>query len=296
MYMQHSMAFHANILHLWDSRQLCDLRLIPHEENKPDELCIRVHSAVIAAASSEIQKILLLCHQDNGQLPPDLVVHAEPHALEEMVRFMYTGELRINDDNVSHIMHAAETLAVPTAMELCVSFLGRNITSVNALSVSDLACRFNRPELKQAVEGYLLQNIQRLVQEADFLEQPIERVKELLSSDDAHFETEVDVFRSVVRWVRHDIKCRSALFAGLLADTVRLPLMTPEQLLDEVEGEELVQVDQGAQNLVFETYRYQALPESRRDTMQIRCSQQMRRPQLQQSANYQQQQQFMGMH
>jgi len=278
--MSHTSMFHQNILYLWDNRQLCDLRLIPHEENKPDELCIRVHSAVIAGASSEIQKILLSCHQDNGQLPPDLVVHAEPHALEEMVRFMYTGELRINDDNVSHIMHAAETLAVPTAMELCVEFLGRNITSVTALSVSDLASRFNRPELKQAVEGYLLQNLQRLVQEPDFLQQPIERVKELLSSDDANFENEVDVFRAVVRWVRHDAS-RSACFANLLADTTRLPLMTPEQLLDEVEGEELVQLDPAARNLVFETYRYQALPEPRRDTMEIRCSQRMRRPQMQ---------------
>jgi hypothetical protein len=277
---QHQGEFIQSLLSMWDRRLLCDLRLIPTAENKSNDVCISVHSAVIAAASAEIQKILISCLQNNGTLPPDLVVHVETNALEELVRYMYTGELRIHDESVSNIMHAAETLGVQSATDLCVHFLRRNITAGNALSVSDMAIRFNRPELKQAVEGYLLKNIQHLVQESDFLEQPVERVKELLSSDDAHFQSEVDVFHAVVRWVRHDIKNRSQMFAQLMAETVRLPLMTPEQLLDDVEGEELVRSDRSAQSLVFETYRYQALPESRRDTMEIRGTH-MRRTNLQ---------------
>jgi len=272
----HQNTFMANMLSLWDERLLCDLRLIPTAENKTNDVCISVHSAVIASASAEIKKILVNCVQSNGQSPPDLVVHVETNALEELVRYMYTGELRIHDSSVQHIMHAAETLGVGSATELCVQFLGRNITAANALSVSDMAIRFNRPELKEAVEGYLLKNIQHLVQESDFLEQPVERVKDLLSSDDAHFTSELDVFQAVVRWCRHDEAKRIHCFPALMQDTVRLPLMTPEQLLDDVEQNDLVANNSAARSLVYEIYRYQALPEARRDTMEIRGTHQRR--------------------
>lgn len=266
----HQNTFMASLLSLWDDRLLCDLRLIPTAENKPNDVCISVHSAVIASASEEIKKILVNCVLNNGQLPPDLVVHVETNALEELVRYMYTGELRVHDGSVQNIMHAADTLGVGSATELCVQFLGRNITAANALSVSDMAIRFNRPELKEAVEGYLLKNIQHLVQESDFLELPVERVKELLSSDEAHFTSELDVFQAVVRWCRHDEAKRIHCFAALMQDTVRLPLMTPEELLDDVEGNDLVSNNSAARSLVYEIYRYQALPESRRDSMEIR--------------------------
>jgi len=274
--MNHHVQLVQNMLHLWDNRLLCDLRLIPAAEGKQNDVCISVHSSVIAAASEEIRKILVNCLQNNGALPPDLVVHVETTALEELVRYMYTGELRIHDDSVSNIMHAAETLGVVTATSLCVEFLGRNITATNALSVSDIAIRFNRPELKQSVEFYLLKNIQHLVQESDFFEQPLERVKELLGSDDANFHSEVDVFTAVCRWVRHDLRAREQHFALLMAETVRLPLMTAEQLYDEVDTEELVKQDRAAQDLLAAAFRYHALPESRKHTMQIRGTQ-MRR-------------------
>jgi len=265
----HVSGFVKNLQELWDNRHLCDLRLLPQEGPHGTRVCISVHSAVIAAVSPEIRNILINC-STNGGMPPELVVHIETNALEEMVRFMYTGELRIHDDSVANLMQAAATLGMTSATDLCVQFLGRNITAANALSVSDIALRFNRPELKRGVEGFLLQNIANLVLEADFLDQTVERVTELLSSDMANFYSEVDVFRAVVRWTRHNLPERAPLFAGLMADTVRLPLMTSEQLLDDVEGEELVRSDRVAQNLVFDTYRYQALPENRRDTMQIR--------------------------
>lgn len=262
---------------MWDKRELCDLRLVP-QGHVVGDTCISVHSAVIASASEAIRKILVQCQQQNGAMPPELVVHVEPDALEELVRFFYTGEIRICDQSVASIMQAADTLGVQVVLDLCVDYLRRHISAANALTVSDLAVRFDRPELKNTVEGFLLDTISNLVQEADFLQQPIERVQELLGDDNANFSNEMEVFRAVVRWVRHDLKNRGASFATLLSDTVRLPLMTSEQLCDEVETEELVRQDPEAQNIVMKVYRYQALPPGRRSTSDIRGTK-MRRQQ-----------------
>merc|ERR1719163_487374 len=270
---EHQSSFLLNIVQLWDRRELCDLRLLPqpqgpYPDSETENMCLSVHSVVIAAASPEIHRILGECVKGSGQVPPDLVVHVEPRALEEMVRFMYMGEIRIHDDTVASIMHAAETLSVPRVMEIAVDYLKRNINAMNALSVSNLATDYHRQDLKLAVEGYLLSNISQLVQEPDFLQQPLERITELLGSDEANFQSEVDVFHAVCRWVRHD-KSRLEHFPTLLSDVVRLPLMTSEQLLDEVEQEELVSNDTRAQGVVLNVYRYQALPEARRGTMEI---------------------------
>jgi len=273
------------IQELWGKRSLCDIRLIGQNPNpsNPNRTCISVHSAVIAAASTEIEKILVKSVQENGSLPPDLIIHVEPTALEEVVRFMYTGELRIHESTVKDIMHATETLGLGEAMELCVEFLSRSITSANALHVSDLATTFNRPELEQRIQSFLVLNISTLVHEQDFLEQPVERVKNLLASDEASFVSEVDVFQAVVRWTRHDLMHRAPQFAELLAETVRLPQMTPEQLMDDVEVEELVRADRAATQLVTDCYRYNSLPESRRATLDIPGKEPRRPTQLQYS-------------
>jgi len=280
---EHQSSFLLNIVQLWDRRELCDLRLLPqpqgpYPDSETENMCLSVHSVVIAAASSEIRQILGECVKTSGQIPPDLVVHVEPRALEEMVRFMYMGEIRIHDDTVASIMHAAETLSVPRVMEIAVDYLKRNINAMNALSVSNLATDYHRQDLKLAVEGYLLSNISQLVQEPDFLQQPLERITELLGSDEANFQSEVDVFRAVCQWVRHD-SSRLGHFPDLLANVVRLPLMTSEQLLDEVEQEELVSNDQRAHGVVLNVYRYQAMPEARRGAMDI-AGTRMRNPQM----------------
>lgn len=260
----YDVGFRQGIVQMWDDREMCDLKLLP----KPGDACISVHSVVVASASAEIKKVLANCIASNDSAPPELVIHVEQAALEELVRYMYVGEIRVSNETVNSLLHASEVLCIPAAMDLCVQWIGLNITADNALAVTEMADRFKRIELKSAVERFVLGNIASLSCESPFLGLPLERVAHLLSHDEACFANEVEVFRAVVRWVSHDIS-RTVHFADLMAQCVRLPLMTPEQLLDEVEVEELVRADPNAQRLVMDVYRYQALPESRRGTMQI---------------------------
>merc|ERR1711959_393307 len=200
--------------------------------------------------------------------PKEVVVHCEVSALEELVRFMYTGDLRVQNETVAELMQAAETLKMDDAMNLCADWFKSNISQANALAASNFAVRFSRPELQQTVEQFVLRNMQNLVHSHEFVQLELPRVKELLSSDDANLASEVDVFQAVVKWVTHEPAMRMIHFAELL-HCVRLPLMSSEELLDHVEAHELVQADEVAKAHVYEVFKYQALPESRRAALQM---------------------------
>ena len=81
-----------------------------------------------------------------------------------------------------------------------------------------------------SVDRFVLSNLQSLVHEPDFLSQQITRVSELLSSDDAQFDCELEVFYAVVRWITHNPKERKQYLAQLMATVVRLPQLDFEEL------------------------------------------------------------------
>merc|ERR1711865_35912 len=260
----HAASIWASLIKLWDNRELCDLRLKP----EPGEMRISVHSVVIAAASPTVSDALIKCHRDGGTPPPELLVHCDCIALEECVRFCYTGELRLSDTSVQNIWYAASVLEIRDVLDLCCSWAHNNIHAGNALLINQLAEQYNIPDLKVSVDRFVLSNLQSLVHEPDFLSQEMTRVSELLSSDDAQFDCELEVFYAVVRWISHNPKERQQYLAQLMATVVRLPQLDFEEL-EKVELNELVAVDAQAKSLMHDVYRYLAAPEVRRSAMSV---------------------------
>jgi len=260
----HQAGIWQSLIKLWDNRELCDLRLKP----EPGEMRISVHSVVIAAASPTVSDALIKCHRDGGTPPPELLVHCECSALEECVRFCYTGELRLCDSTVQNIWYAASVLEIRDVLDLCCSWAHNNIHAGNALLINQLAEQYNIPDLKVSVDRFVLSNLQSLVHEPDFLNQQITRVSELLSSDDAQFDCELEVFYAVVRWITHNPKERKQYLGQLMASVVRLPQLDFEEL-EKVELNELVSVDAQAKSLMHDVYRYLAAPEVRRAAMSV---------------------------
>merc|ERR1711959_54215 len=103
---------------LWDNRQLVDLKLKPEPGNKR----ISVHAVVIAAASPTVADTLVKTKGENSHNPPELLVHCETHALEECVRFCYTGELRVSDEALANLWYAASVLELREVLDLCCSW------------------------------------------------------------------------------------------------------------------------------------------------------------------------------
>jgi hypothetical protein len=259
-------AIWQSLVNLWDKRELCDLKLKPSD----CETRISVHSVVIAAASSPVSQALIQSRKDSHSNinPPELHVHVNCAALEECVRFCYTGELRVSDDSIALLWYAAHVLELDQVLALFVEWAQSHIHAGNALLINHLADQYNVPDLKKAVDRYVLNNVQALVREADFLNQTLERVTELLSSDDAKFDCELEVFNAIVRWIEHDKPARAQHLASFMNTVVRLPQLDFDEL-EKVEENELVANDAQAKSLMHDVYRYLAAPTQRRLAMDI---------------------------
>jgi len=255
-----------SLVELWDKRELCDLKLKP----EPGDMRISVHSVVIAAASSTVSSALINSRRESNSnvTPPELLVHCDCAALEECVRFCYTGELRVSDEAIQNLWYAASVLELREVLDLCVNWAQQHIHAGNALLINSLAEQYQIPDLKAAVDRYVLNNMQNLVLESDFLSQPIERITELLSSDDAKFDCELEVFHAVARWVEHDKPSRNVHLSELMNSVVRLPQLDFDEL-EKVELNDLVANDAKAKSLMHDVYRYLAAPTQRRLAMDI---------------------------
>jgi len=256
----------TSLVSLWDKRHLVDLKLKP----QPGTKRISVHAVVVAAASPTVADALMSTKKDrdDDRNPPELLVHCDCQALEECVRFCYTGELRVSDDALANLWYAGSVLEMREVLDLCINWAQNNIHAGNAHTINALADQYHVPDLKAAVDRYVLTNMQKLVLENDFVRQPLERIIELLSSDDAKFDGELEVFYAVVRWIEHDKAGRAQYLSQLMNTAVRLPQLDFDEL-EKIEVTDLVANDATAMKMMHNVYRYLAAPTQRRLAMDI---------------------------
>ena len=78
-----------------------------------------------------------------------------------------------------------------------------------------------------------------LANHCDFENIPYDELELIIQSNSLHVKSEEDVYYAVLKWVKNDLKNRSSKLHHLL-EHVRLPLATPQFLLDVVELEPLI--------------------------------------------------------
>ncbi|XP_044040844.1 kelch-like protein 33 [Siniperca chuatsi] len=108
----------------WDSSLLTDLTLTTDNENS-----FHVHSAILAAVSSIIQKRLRDESGERSDNDKDVEVQrrslslgpeVDHNGLQAVVEFAYTGAvLSLNKDSMAQIKAAAQALGVPRILDLC---------------------------------------------------------------------------------------------------------------------------------------------------------------------------------
>ena len=80
---------------------------------------------------------------------------------------------------------------------------------------------------------FVLENFRFVVALDEFLNLKAKEVEKWLSRDDISVETEADVFKIVLEWIKHSKSERKALFEQLFSH-VRLVLMSCDYLIDVV--------------------------------------------------------------
>lgn len=95
----------------------------------------------------------------------------------------------------------------------------------------------------------------------EFLALPCRDLIEIIKRDELNCASEEIVFDAVMRWVKHESD-RAEMLPEVLS-YIRLPLLSPQHLADNVATEELIRSNHQCRDLLDEAKDYHLMPERR---------------------------------
>nr|XP_057905708.1 kelch-like protein 20 [Doryrhamphus excisus] len=187
----------------------------------------------------------------------------EPQMIGMLVSYAYTSEVYISKANVQALLAAANLLDVMAVREACCRFMERQMDEMNCVGIHCFAEAHSCKQLEKRSMDYILEHFSCVCQQEEFLSLCVDKLTEILASDDVNVSSEELVFEAAMLWLN---KCpsRKQSFDKVL-EHVRLPLISPYYLHDVIESLDVVKENQGCQRLISEAKDYLLLKDRRRE-------------------------------
>ena len=251
----HSSRLIAKMGVLRNDHRLCDVVL------KVGKRDIHAHRLVLSACSTYFCAMFtnkMLESEQECIVLSDL----DETAVEELVDFAYTARINIHEDNVQALLKAAAILQLPEIVAACCEFLGGQLHPTNCLGIAAFAEAHGCVSLGEAAIDYVRDHFLEVMNCEEFVQLSFANVKLLLSSDYIHATSEEAVFESLHRWLQHDLP-RRGKHAYELLRCIRLPLLRPIFLAEQVYQREVFKTDLQCTELIMNAMIYHAVPEKR---------------------------------
>ncbi|KAE8748819.1 hypothetical protein FOCC_FOCC004413 [Frankliniella occidentalis] len=217
-----------NMNDLRDTRRFCDVEILCGGKR------IQAHRVVLAASSPYFLAMFTVELLEKQQ--QSVEIHAiDPEILEALIHFIYSGKLRIGQDNVQELMIAADMLQLKEVVTGCTDFLKKELHSSNCIGIYRFADGHNCLELATSAVDFINSHFPEVSIEDEFYELPKDHLARFLASEDLVVDTEFQVFQAAIRWILHDVTQRRQYVFEILTH-VRLPLLST-YLLERVINE-----------------------------------------------------------
>ena len=222
----------------------------------------RAHKVVLAASSPYFEAMFLSGMSESHQQQVTLQ-GIDTDAFDSILGLIYDGQIRISTENVQSLLTTASIFQIDHLKEACSEFLEGHLAPHNTLGIKSFAEAHGCVNLAAAALRHGLVHFSEVSGGEEFLGLGLDQMLKLLSRDDLRVESEEQVFDAAVRWIEYDSTNRSQYMAKLLS-LVRLPLLTPQLLVDKVKANPLVAQNIECRDLVDEALvAYHLLPERR---------------------------------
>ncbi len=171
----------------WTQKVHCDVTLVVGVGT--GEVRFPAHRVVLAASSKYFDAMfqggMIEANQSEIKLA---TLQTEP--FEKILKFLYTGTIRITEVDIQDILETSNYLAVDAVCEVACAFLSRNMTCDNCLSILQLAEDQAQTELYAYAVNYARENFMTIFCRESFLKQPrgisVTKLAEILSGDNLH--------------------------------------------------------------------------------------------------------------
>ncbi|XP_068730475.1 kelch-like protein 3 [Montipora capricornis] len=211
----------------------------------------KAHRLVLAAASPFFLSLLVSdMREGKEQFIRIELEEATGSVVEEVLKYIYTGNVAITKDTAHDVVAAADYLLLPGLKTLACDVLEENITIENCIFNYYFADKYQCLELMRESRGFINSNFSSVMKTDDFLKLDIAQVMKWVSSGDVTVTSEEEIFKGIVKWVTHKKSERESNFAELLRQ-VRLKSISRKFLFNELVNEEMVATSKETLNFVL---------------------------------------------
>ena len=211
----------------------CNITLVAKEGNE-----FKAHRNVLSAASPFFSKLLQSEMKEKGEG----VIRFEEiskSVLSNVLEFIYTGNVEINEKNDGDLIIAADYLLLESLKIISGRFLEKQMTTFNCISTFHFAEKYRCEELVLRSTKFIQDNFTSVAKSDEFLNLDAEEVEKWISSENILVAAEEDVFRIIVNWVEQNKGERKDKFEQLFRH-VRLVMLSRDSLFSDVVTNELV--------------------------------------------------------
>ena len=202
---------------------LCDITLMTKDDKE-----FKAHRSVLSAASPFFLKLLQSDMKENRE---GIVRFEEISSalMEDVLEFIYTGSVEVNQKNSKDLIVAANYLFIPGLRNVSGKFLGRQMSKSNCISTFYFAAMYQCDELMTNTRKFIHANFASVAEMDEFLNLKAKEVERWISSDEISVAVEADVFKIVLKWIEQNKTERKTSFEELFRH-VRLAFLSRDFL------------------------------------------------------------------
>ncbi|XP_037659095.1 kelch-like protein 38 [Choloepus didactylus] len=205
------------------------------------------HRNVLASSSPYFKAMFCSNFRESSEAKVQLK-GIDAATLDQIVLYVYTGELHIAAENVLPLMEAASMLQYPKLFEACSSHLQGQLTPSNCLGMIRLSEILSCKTLKNKARAVALKYFPEVAASADLKDLCPLELRDYLGDDGLCGEEE-KVFDALMVWIRHDLQDRKQYLQELF-EQVRLQYIHPAFFYHFIANDALLQASPACQTLL----------------------------------------------
>ncbi|XP_032230097.2 kelch-like protein 12 [Nematostella vectensis] len=179
------------------SKILCDVVLLVENEE------FSAHKGILAANSHYFMAMFTTDMIEKEQ-ERVILKKLKPSVVKEILDFLYTGRIEIDNKNVRDLLEASSFLIISSVNDKCWQFLEEYLNVETCLIVLSIADEFYNLDLYKKALKFLCREFLSVAKTREFLELSTAEIKELLSSDDIYLDDEIQLLEILIKWVNFD--------------------------------------------------------------------------------------------
>ncbi|CAN8006740.1 unnamed protein product, partial [Ixodes hexagonus] len=232
------------------------------EDGELCDVCVRVgnrawrcHRLVLACCSPYFHAMFTTPLAESQQQEVS-IGDIDEVAMDQLIRFAYTGSVQLNVQGVQALLHASSVLQLDPLMRACSCFVRSHLEPSNALGVWQFAESHGLGDLARSAECFARASFPQVAASREYLSLGADHLDRLLSAADLGVDSETQVYEALMRWIRQDIPGRGGELPKLLA-RVRLSLLPAGYVRRRAEDEELLRGCHRCRDLLDEARDHQ---------------------------------------